>query len=61
MRRLQRKQRLGLRLEFDIDTPVTETLESEEEAEELGLVYRTFPHIVVPIRLQAPAAHRQHR
>ncbi len=61
VRRLRHKQRLGLRLEFNIDTPVTETLESEEEANELGLVYRAFPHIIVPIRLQAPAAHRRHR
>jgi hypothetical protein len=61
VRRLQRKQRLYLRLDFEIETPVTEALQSEEEAKKLGLVYHTFPHIVVPIHLQAPAVHRQHR
>jgi hypothetical protein len=51
VRRLRHKQRLDLRLDFDIDTPTTEALGSEEEATRLGLVYRTYPHIVVPILL----------
>jgi hypothetical protein len=50
-RRLRHKQRLYLRLDFDIDTPTTYGPESEEER-------RTHPHIVVPIHLEATAHTR---
>ncbi len=64
VRKLRRKQRVFLRLDVDIDTPVNEafgdSLSSEEEATRLGLVYRTYRHFVVPIRLQQPAS-RRHR
>jgi hypothetical protein len=46
VRRLRHKQRLYLRLDFDIDTPTTYGLNSEEGA-------GTHPHIVVPIHLAA--------
>ncbi len=59
VRRLRHKQRLYLRLDFDIDTPTTEALGSEEEAARLGLAYRTYPHIVVPIRLEKPPTRRR--
>jgi hypothetical protein len=47
VRGLRHKQRLYLRLDFDIDTPTTYRPESEEGA-------RTYPHIVVPIHLVHP-------
>lgn len=46
VRRLRHKQRLYLRLDFDIDTPTTYGSEG----------VRTYPHIVVPIHL-APTPH----
>jgi hypothetical protein len=54
VRRIRHKQRLYLRLDFDIDTPTTYGPESEEEA-------RTHPHIVVPIRLEKPPTRRRKR
>ena len=53
VRRLRHKERLYLRLDFDIDTPTTYGAESEEGA-------RTYPHIVVSIHLAA-ATHTRDR
>jgi hypothetical protein len=61
LHRLRRKQRLYLRLDFEIETPITEALQSEEEAKNLGLVYRTFPDITVPIQLRRASAPRRER
>jgi hypothetical protein len=46
VRRLRHKQRLYLRLDFDIETPTPYGPESEEGT-------RTHPHIVIPIHLEA--------
>ena len=51
VRRLRHKQRLYLRLDFDIDTPTTYGPESEEGP-------RIQPHTVVPIHLEATAHTR---
>jgi hypothetical protein len=51
VRRLRHKQRLYLRLDFDIDTPTTYGPGSEEER-------RTYPVLVVPIHLEATAHTR---
>lgn len=51
VRRLRHKQRLYLRLDFDIDTPTTYGSESEQER-------RTHPQIIVPIHLEATAHTR---
>jgi hypothetical protein len=51
-RMLRRRHGLDLRLDFYVQTPSAEGAISPHNAEELGVLYGTRSHVVVPIKLQ---------